>query len=183
MLKLWFFLALLTLAGCTQSTLLMHGTKPIAEKNIPDMLALSLRNWQSLTAKYGNNYKYERSQDIASGQHSSTHLQVENGQVEYRDYFEWHQGNTPSLIWSESFADLNSHNQGTPVKTIDQLYAQCQSQIINKPTELFSVKLKLDQFNILKQCSYTQRSCSSKCSRGIRIDGVSIPIKTSLQGL
>lgn len=183
MVKFCTFLLVLSLVGCADSTLLKQATKPIADKDIPKMLAVSLRHWESLKEKYGDNYKYERTQTVAPGQKSSTHLQIENGQVEYRDYFEWHQGNTPSLIWSEAFADLNKHNQGPPVKTIDELYQQCQSHIINKPIEQYSVQLKLDPFKILMQCSYTKLSCSTQCSSGIRISGLTIPIKKSLTGL
>jgi len=183
MVKFYTFLLVLSLVGCADSTLLKPDAKPIAEKDIPKMLAVSLRHWESLKVKYGDNYKYERIQAITSEQSSSTHLQIENGQVEYRDYFEWHQGNTPSLIWSEPFADLNTHNQGMPVKTIDELYQQCKLQIINKPIEQYSVQLKLDAFNILQQCSYTQLSCSAKCTSGIRISGLTIPIRKSLNGL
>jgi len=183
MVKFCSFLLVLSLVGCTDSTLLKPHATPIVAKDIPKMLAVSLGHWAKLKEKYGDNYKYERIQAIDPEQSSSTHLQIENGQVEYRDYFEWHQGNTPSLIWSEPFAELNTHNQGMPVKTIDELYQQCKLQIINKPGDQYSVKLELDAFNILQQCSYTQLSCRSNCTSGIRISGLTIPIKKSLKGL
>ena len=66
MIKFCTFLLVLSLVGCADSTLLKpDAPKPIAEKDVPKMLAVSLRHWESLKQKYGDNYKYERIQTIA----------------------------------------------------------------------------------------------------------------------
>ncbi|NQZ31889.1 MAG: hypothetical protein HRU06_11480 [Oceanospirillaceae bacterium] len=166
----------LTLVGCTDSGLIKSSQTAVAAKDIPKMFDLSLRNWTKLKRKYGTNYSYQRSTKTASGQHSNTKILVLDNRVEYRDFFEWQEGNTPSLTWSENFADLNQHNQGTPAKTLDQLYAQCQQEILSKSTTEYSIRFSLDQYQILKQCSYTKLSCSNTCStQGIRINGLTIP--------
>ena len=169
----------LSLVGCADFALINRGNTTIVDKNMPSALANSLRTWSKLKRQYGANYSYERHVTTSSGHNNNTILHIEDDRVEYRDYFEWQEGYMPTLSWSESFADLGRHNQGAAIKTIDQLYVQCQQQILSKPRADFSIQLALDQFNILKQCSSIKIACVTDCKQGIRISGLRIPTEST----
>jgi hypothetical protein len=134
----------------------------------------SYKNWQKLKEKHNSYYSYERDNLSGEGFHNSTKITVIDNQVEFRDFFEWQQGNTPTLTWTEDYAKLGTHNQGASVKTLDQLYQQCKSQILNQPQSNHSITFKVDQLNVLQQCSFTRLSCTSQCTQGIRIQGLTL---------
>ncbi len=164
---------LLALSAC--SSISTNGkAKSFKAKQIPSAFKNSYKNWQQLKDKHNANYSYERDSLSPEGFHSSTKITVIDDQVEFRDFFEWQQGNTPTLTWTEDFAQLGTHDQGASVKTVDQLYQQCKNQILSQPQTDFAITFKVDQINILQQCSYTRLSCTSQCTKGIRIQGLSL---------
>lgn len=134
----------------------------------------SLRSWHNLKQQHNANYSYERDTLTAEGFNTSTKITVIDDQVEYRDYFEWQQGNSPTLTWSESYAHINTHQQGVRAHTLDALYSQCKSQILSKPKARYKVILKIDTLGILQQCSYTKLACTNKCTKGIRLQGLTL---------
>ncbi|MCJ8298508.1 MAG: hypothetical protein MJK13_06155 [Pseudomonadales bacterium] len=169
MLKGLGLLLIISIAGCTgikQQPLQSNQTD-----EIPTAITESYQSWLKLKQEHGANYSYERDTFSAQG-NNSTLLRIEDDIVEYRYFFEWQEGGTPSLSWIESYAELSLHNQGTAVKTLDQLYRQCETQILSKALSEYAITLKVDQFNVLKQCSYTQIQCSANCTKGIRIHGL-----------
>jgi len=169
MLKGLAILLFISIAGCTNVK--QQPPQSYQNEDIPIALAASYQSWLKLKQLHGANYSYERDTMSAAG-NNSTLLRIEDDIVEYRYFFEWQDGSTPGLSWSESYAELNLHKQGSPVKNLDQLYRQCETQILNKPISHYQVTFKVDQFEVLKQCSYRQKNCSEKCTRGIRIDGL-----------
>ncbi len=174
MIKILAILLTLVLTGCSNQSLKGNVSGTIVTKNFIQALQNSYRSWLDLKEQYGANYSYERDGKISENYYSSTKIVVERDQVEFRSYFEWQKGNTPTETWIEPFAELNLHNQGTPAKTIDELYRQCKFQILNKPLSEYAITLKIDRFNLLQQCSYRQLNCAKNCTKGIRLQGLSI---------
>ena len=169
-----FTLSLLVALSACSSISTNGKAKSFKTKQIPSAFINSYKNWQQLKNNHNAHYSYERDGLSPEGFHSSTKITVINNQVEFRDFFEWQQGNTPTLTWTEDFAQLGTHDQGASIKTLDQLYQQCKNQILNQPQTDFTVTFKVDQINILQQCSYTRLSCANQCTKGIRIQGLSL---------
>jgi hypothetical protein len=164
----------MALVGCSSSDIIRDQDKNFTGKYITKAFNSSYQSWLDLKHKHHANYSYERDTVSSTNFYSSTKLTIKNGQVEYRDFFEWQAGNTPKLSWSESFSELNLHTQGASAKTLDQLYQQCKNQILTKPKAQHKITLSVDRFNILQQCSYTVNNCSTNCTKGIRIQGLSL---------
>ncbi|EPJ55938.1 MAG: hypothetical protein OFPI_01900 [Osedax symbiont Rs2] len=169
MLKGLAILLVISISACT--TVKQQPLQSYQNEDISIALAASYQSWLKLKQRHGANYSYERDSTSSAGS-NSTLLRIEDDIVEYRYFFQWQEGSTPSLSWSEAFAELNLHDQGSAVKNLDQLYRQCETQIFNKPLAEYALTFKVDQFNILKQCSSRQINCSEKCTQGIRIDGL-----------
>jgi hypothetical protein len=167
-------LLVLVISGCSGHHISSEHTKSFAAKDIPRAWRNSHQDWLELKEKYQGNYSYERDARYSTDFNSSTKFEIISEQVEFRHFFEWQTGNSPSITWSESYADLDAHNQGSPSKTMDQLYRQCQSDILSLSQSKYLIKFKVDQFNILQECSYTQKKCDSNCTKGIRIQGLSM---------
>ena len=168
------FISLISVLSACSSISSNSQPKIFTTKQIPSAFRNSYNNWQQLKKAHNSFYSYERDTLTKGGFYSSTKITVIDDQVEYRDFFEWQQGNTPTLTWSEDYAQLGTHDQGTSVKTIDELYDQCKNQILNQPPSQYSITFKVDQLNVLQQCSSTQISCSTGCTQGIRIQGLSL---------
>jgi hypothetical protein len=174
MLKVFTIIAVLSLISCSPSGLKKNADDQFIKNSYPIALKQSYRHWLGLKDDYGNNYSYERDSIILTGFNSSTKLVIKNDQVENRYFFEWQTGNTPSLTWREDFTELGLHDQGASVKTLDELYKQCETVVLSKSITEYAITLTLDRLNLLKQCSYTKVSCDQNCTKGIRIQGLSI---------
>ena len=168
------FSLILVFSGCSGLSTHENGGKSFVAKDIPRAWRNSYHDWLTLKQDYQGNYNYERDAKYATNFNSSTKFEVINDQVEYRHFFEWQTGNSPSISWTESYADLGAHDQGSPARTIDQLYHQCKSEILNQAQSKYSIQFKVDAFNVIKECSYTKKQCNSQCTKGIRIQGLSM---------
>ena len=165
---------ILTVAGCSATTSNEQSGQGFTGKDIPAAWRNSYTDWKDLKRAYQAKYTYERDYNYASRFNSSTKFEIINDQVEFRHFFQWQTGVSPTLTWSESYNDLDSHNQGSPAKTLDQLYQQCKTEVLNQPQINATLNFVVDQFNILQECSITQHNCHSACTQGIRIQGLSI---------
>lgn len=174
MLKVIPILLLTSLAGCHLSTEEMQKKRTFLKKDFPTNIEESYSRWQELKQRHGNNYSYETEFRSWAGFGNSTKIIVENGQVESRHFFEWKHDAPPSLTWSESYAELGKHNQGSAAQTFDQVYRQCTDQILTKSAQNFIISLSFDQLGLLKQCSYRPRNCADDCSQGINISSFEI---------
>jgi len=160
------------LFGCSQNPLYQNSHENTYTGNIYRKLEISQNDWATLKKRHKGNYSYERDTSIKEGFHTSTKIVVENNRVESRSFFEWQTGSTPSKSWHEDYAQLGLHKEGTAPVTIDELYKQCKTQVLNKANS--STLIKTDQLNILKQCSYTLNQCDANCTQGVRIQGLTL---------
>ncbi|MEM5528447.1 hypothetical protein WN093_06415 [Gammaproteobacteria bacterium AS21] len=170
--KLLIFTMPFILFGCSQNPLYEESEENTYTQNIYRKINVSYQDWTELKTRHNGNYSYERDTKIKEGFNTSTKIVVENNRVESRSLFEWQTGSTPSKSWHENYAQLGLHQEGAAPVTIDALYDQCKTQVLNQAGS--SALLKTDQLNILKQCSYTINQCVSNCTKGIRIQGLTL---------
>lgn len=111
------------------------------KKNLNDIekVIVSRLKWKKLILKKGEKYSYVVEGHNSKGQRAVTVLRVKYGNVykrEYRDYRRdkkaLHYREVFGKSWVENEVQLSSHSEGAEVKTIDQLYDNCEKFISEK---------------------------------------------------
>ena len=119
-----------------------------------EKLEISFRYWNNLKDNRGSSYQYT-SKNVSAwgGQKSETVIVVYNDFVLNRFYYEMN-GNEITSSWKEEgFDALNTHDNGAPVRRLDELYDDCQ-EIINTKDD---VTLSFDTNGLLATCMYGKR--------------------------
>ncbi|MBU1222184.1 hypothetical protein KKF34_10165 [Myxococcota bacterium] len=111
------------------------------KKNLNDFekVIVSRLKWKKLVLKKGEKYSYVVEGRNSKGQRAVTVLRVKYGNVyrrEYRDYRRDKKAMQYKEVfgksWVENEVQLASHSEGAEVKTIDQLYDNCEKFISEK---------------------------------------------------
>ncbi len=137
------------------------------------LLEKSLIDWQ--LAKKQRNSAYQYSVHFSSwvGFRSQTQLTVIGDGVVKREYQAFDREGKKVVDWQENNTDeLATHKRGAPVKTIDQLYTQCQTEILSKPKQENYLNLSFDDRNLLRQCTYMPKNCADDCSFDVNISNL-----------
>lgn len=129
-------------------------------------LAESRALWDEAAAAHGDSYTYSRVTRSFIGFEFATTFVVEGGVVVERHYESKHVDGGDVTTWSETGADLGSHSQGHPIATVDELYAQCETEVLVQDEDENFMNLGFDDAGFLRVCTYTPRLCQDDCSRG-----------------
>ncbi len=76
--------------------------------------------------------------------------------------------------WIEDTPDmLGIHSIGAPLKTVDELYADCRDILTTKNDEQkYSISLDFYTNGVLSYCRYTRKNCADDCTSGVFIDNL-----------
>ena len=135
----------------------------------------SLSKWNELKKVNGNSYVYEIAFYSWVGFSNTTELKIEDGIVTSRTYKEYKQNQTNGkreLIasYTETKADLGSHEQGAKPLTIDELYDTCASDYLIVDKTKNTLYFETDNVNgIMTTCGFVPKYCADDCFNGIRI--------------
>jgi hypothetical protein len=133
-----------------------------------EQLDTSHDTWEQ--ASDGKAYSYSRRGLSWLGYNGVTTITVrEDGVVVRRDF-------TPSgggAGWTESGDEIGSHDEGSPAKTLEELYADCDDVLAADPAT-HDINFELDDQGFLKTCYSAQRSCEEDCFSGIQLDALTI---------
>ncbi|RRD59750.1 hypothetical protein [Tannerella forsythia] len=167
-------LAVIGLSGC--------GSDEFAERNAYEN---SRSQWADLKKAKGNSYVYRVSRSSWTGWSSYTDIQVENGAVTARRFYEV----TPlqhadgsfrykkeggflcdtTCVYTESVNDIGTHEQGDKPLTMDELY-EVYGKYLMVDRKQNTLYFKTDTQGILKLCGYFPNTCADDCFRGIHIE-------------
>jgi hypothetical protein len=121
---------------------------------------------RALFAQNADTYRYERRFVSWTGWGYTTKFEVENGVVIAREY------ESGEDSWSETVTELGTHHDGHAVKTIPELYDQCESEVLTVDRTQNDVTLTFHQNGILEACTYFPKNCADDCATGVTIDSI-----------
>ena len=120
------------------------------------ILDKSYRVWNRLHDRLGSSYKYTRKNSKSGwgGLSNETTLTVNNDFVVARDFMEIDSSGEVKAHWrEEGFDALKDHNDGAPIKRMEDLYEDCSKMVQSEP----DVEVSVDEEGILKSCHYGKR--------------------------
>lgn len=167
------------LALVVLSTLVAGCNKPGATPNelIPEppeaaRLRESLGEWQVLKAAHGGHYEYEVHFSSWVGFSDVTTLEVEGDDVVRRRYEARDAEGQVTERCTEEGAELGTHEHGAPLRTIEDLYAECRRKVLTQDRRENDIYLEFRYDEVLRYCFYVPKNCADDCSRGVSINAL-----------
>ena len=136
-------------------------------------LAESLETWNSLKTENGGHYRYETLFVSWTGFRSTTTLTVQDNEVVTRAYessYTDDDGEEISESWTEEGAAVGSHEAGAKPRTVDELYTECQKNVLTQNAAENEFYLSFHGDDVLKACYYRSKNCADDCLRGVSAD-------------
>ncbi|HUS67032.1 MAG TPA: protease complex subunit PrcB family protein [Kofleriaceae bacterium] len=136
--------------------------------NLQAQLDHSRDLWDAAVAASGADYTY--SQVFASfiGLSGETTFVVRDGAVVERSYLQTFGADVEQ--WTETGSDLGSHtDRGHAIALVDDLYAQCETEILPLDDGEHFMNLQFDDAGLLRVCTATHKLCNDDCDRGPKL--------------
>lgn len=156
-------------------------TKPNKVVIRQNRLAESLKIWNGLKAEHGDTYRYEVAHGFYLGFGSITTVTVQNGRVVARTYEEGQTNNKGELIvdkqygWTEKGVEVGSREGGAAPRTVDELYRECQDDVLTRNPRVNRISLGFYNSGVLKSCSYAPKNEVVDAAPGVFIDALKLP--------
>ena len=137
----------------------------------------SLRAWENAKKTQGNNYEYISESSSVFGFGSSTQITVSNGVVVSRSYERYTLSeNTREKIvtdsWTENSSELNTHEEGAPILSIDEIYFRCKNEILSVNKDQNYISFRAENQGLLSSCTYFPKNCADDCAVGFVITSI-----------
>lgn len=137
----------------------------------------SLNVWKEFKKSVNNNYGYTVKSESWAGFGDSTIITVANGIVQGRRYASYTIDNqTGKKInkesWTETKADLNSHNYGAESITIDAIYEKASKEWLSLDKTANTIHFVTKNQGMISTCGYTPKNCLDDCFRGVVISNI-----------
>jgi hypothetical protein len=134
--------------------------------------AESFQKWEELKRMNGNSYTYTSSFTSWTGFGTITEIEVINGIVVSRQWTSFVIEQSKKEVtgsYFENQANLNTHEQGEPPLTIDELYQTCAREYLVADVERNIITFETSETGLLWFCGYTPKMCADDCYQGINI--------------
>lgn len=153
------------LAGC-------DGSMPDTEQE--KAAVTSQKQWEAEKKQHANSYTYTVRFNSAFGFGSTTVITVTNGTVTGRDFEAFTTDGatgtkTVTGSWSETAADLMSHQEGAEAVPLDVIYGRCREQWLTVNTKNNRTYFEKEHNGIISVCGYVPKGCQDDCFEGVRI--------------
>ncbi len=136
-------------------------------------LAASLETWTSARDSANNSYTYVRqTAPFFANTTFTTTFVVENGVVVERNATSGFSGEEPTNMFTETGDDVGNNVGVHPVAIIDDLYAQCDDEVLSLDDSDHFINLTVDGSGLLRTCTSFHRNCQDDCSRGPVISSI-----------
>lgn len=120
--------------------------------------------------KYGGkDYAYSSAFSSWTGFGYETTIYVSNGRVVRRDSKVWDSNSNSPEEYSEKEDSLGSHDYGSRLLTVEQIYDRCKSEVLTKDPLKNKIYIQFNDEGILEDCSYRPIGCMDDCSFGYYI--------------
>jgi len=132
----------------------------------------SYNTWLWYKNQWKNSYQYTATTSSWTRYSTETRIKVVDGVVTER-YFKSYMpdGNGQTMQyqeWSETSSTINTHAEGFPARTMDDIYAEVKSKWIIKRD---SAKIYFENNNngMLSKAGYVDNNCMDDCFNGVQI--------------
>lgn len=137
----------------------------------------SLSVWLNFKKSVNNNYSYTVRTESWAGFGDSTIISVQNGNITGRKYASYvidsQTGKkNPTGSWTETKADLNSHDSGAQSITIDAIYEKASSEWLKINKNENTIHFETKNQGIISTCGYTNKNCKDDCFVGVVISNI-----------
>jgi len=156
-----------------------HITQDIDKMNMNSKsYESSIAKWNKAKKEHNHSYTYTVGFSSFSGYRTTTIITVKEGEVIKRAFYETYPTNLLNLpnqktadkpTFIEDKTNLNTHNEGNPAITIDQLYKDCSDKYLTADKNKNVIHFKVDKIGILNVCGYTPKNCADDCFKGVSI--------------
>lgn len=133
----------------------------------------SYKSWVAFKTSSNNSYRYKVSFTSWTGYSTETVITVKAGQVVGRSYVAKtveHPSNSVLVReeWTEDESTLNTHANGDPSATLDEIYDRAKNQWLLKRKDA-EVYLETKNNGMISSCGFVPKNCADDCFRGIHI--------------
>lgn len=143
----------------------------------------SIAKWNRAKKEHNNSYTYTVKFSSFSGYRNTTVITVKEGKVIKREFNETAPTNLPNQKTAdkpkfiEDKTNLNTHNEGSPAVTIDQIYKDCSEKYLTADKNENIIYFNVDKIGILSVCGYVPKNCADDCFKGVSIGEIKWSIK------
>jgi len=132
----------------------------------------SYKAWIKFKTESQNSYNYSIITGSLSGVTTETIIYVQNGKVVKRSFRATSEHAGPPVVvqeeWIEEGSSLNTHQTGAPTKTLDQVYAEAESNWLKKRDNA-QTYFETKNDGMISLVGYEEDGCQDDCFRGITI--------------
>jgi hypothetical protein len=142
-------------------------------------LSISRQSWAKIKHNYSGGYVYVRAKQVLPEKVHFTVFDVENGAVRSRVLLEGLLADVttksvhvtalnesraarppfPRVVWQESESTIGRHGEAAPPYSVDQLYEQCEHQVLGAHSDL-PARLCFNRRNgVLAHCGFLNADC------------------------
>lgn len=134
----------------------------------------SYRAWLSFRKSCNNTYQYTRITSSWTGFKTSTTLFVENGVVVKRAFTVEEMWKEPNVIesWEEDLTQLNTHESGAEVLTLDALYNKAKTVWLKVDASTNEIIFETKHSGMISTCGYVPHGCADDCFTGVTISEI-----------
>ena len=161
---LWMLLAVITALGSCKKSDFSHENQ----------FDRSYQAWLDFKKNSLDSYSYKVSAGSWTGVSAETVITVKSGKVAGRGYELKNINRTTNqpytmTSWKESSDSLNTHAEGAPPLTLDDVYEKAKTQWLLKRKNV-KIYFEADNAGMISSCGYTQNGCVDDCFQGVHID-------------
>jgi hypothetical protein len=133
----------------------------------------SQKSWIDFKISSDNSYRYQVINSSWSGHTTETLITVKDGEVVGRSYTLKKftpPSTTPTVVeeWIEEESQLNTHQTGSPIFTLEEIYQKAQSDWLLKRKNAKSY-FEAKNGGLISSCGYVENGCMDDCFVGIKI--------------
>jgi hypothetical protein len=129
----------------------------------------SRARWEERRDSIGGTYAYHRTSPGWIPFGATTRFEVRANAVVERSYEARDASGQPKTTWTETGAALGSHPEGDPVKTVDQLYDECERTVLTVDEDKNDVHVRYDDDGFLVTCTYSEKGRSDGPTYGVNL--------------
>lgn len=135
--------------------------------------------WQAFQISSKNSYSYVVVSSSVFGSSAETTIFVKDGIVIGRSFVhkQLNYGMPPTWTvikeWEEDDQTLNTHTEGAKTLTLDQIYAQAETDYLKKRPNA-DTYFEADNNGMISSAGYVERGCQDDCFIGIKITSISV---------
>ena len=156
-----------TLAECEEECMEVSNTKYL------ENLATSRSSWENTKDNNSNKYQHITTFTSWTGYKNEIIINVQNNIIVSRRFLALNQKNEILSDWVEdTSAKLGTNKEGSPLKTVDDLYEECREILLTKKQQENHIYFTFHTNGVVKHCMYSPENCADDCNRGVRIDTI-----------